>query len=216
MNLHELEITKDVRQPEVNWKTVFEKHGWKVLGQGIEATVGRKPGSPYVLKVYPQTSAYNSFLKFCAQHPSEHLPKFSRSARNIPGTNPPMMYVRMEPLVDLTQNMLFAMYMPEIAYAWLEAEKQGLELNWGFHRLVLERLVKAFKIDVQNLLVDPETQKTLWREVGEPGEDWKRVVPALIAWMRKFPKHELDLHSGNFMVRGRTLVIVDPFYEGKY
>ena len=43
MKISELQITKDVKQSHADWKTIFEKNGWRFLGKGQEATVGQHP-----------------------------------------------------------------------------------------------------------------------------------------------------------------------------
>lgn len=212
MHLSELELSKDVRQPYVDWKTVFEKHGWGVLGEGIEATVGRKSGKPYVLKVFPPASAYKSFLQFCQQNPSPYVPKFSKGARRIPGAFPPADYVRMEPLLPVSQEQLFQFYLPEVAYVWLECAKEGLEMNWRFHRIVQLELENRFGQSAYALADSWDAQQLLWQKIGAPPQGWMPLVNKLVSFLINNTKRtEMDLHAGNFMRRGKTLVITDPF-----
>jgi hypothetical protein len=212
MNLSELEITKDVRERYVDWKTVFEKHGWSVLGEGIEATVGQKPGKPYVLKVFPSTSAYKAFLQFCQQTDSPYLPRFSRGARGVPGAFPPADYVRMEQLKGVSEALLFGAYMPEIAYVWIECDREGLEMNWRFHEVVKTEIEQRLGQSAYALKDSWEAQQLLWQKIGAPPPGWILLVNKLVSFLIHNTKRtELDLHAGNFMRRGTTLVITDPF-----
>ncbi len=220
MNLQELKITTQVKGKRPDWLRIFEKNGWKFLGSGAEASVGQHPTKPYVVKVFPTSSAYTLFLDFVRQHPDNpHLPRFSRWARPVPGTSPPMSYIRMERLREISTNNLFTGYMPEITYAWLVAEKHNTLLNSIWHHSVSHRLRQTLGVDVdaiQQEIASREINSShkIWQLVGgAPSNEWKRIVDELFAfWEKSKARANIDLHSANFMLRGRTLVILDPYY----
>lgn len=231
MNLHELKLSQDIQKPgtgyraSTDWEEIVKNHGWSFLGAGIEGTVAEHPKKSYVLKIFPTKSAYHHFLQFVQSHPDNpHLPKFSRYSKVIPHTKGQMSYVRMEKLRKVSQNNLLAGYMPELTYAWLVAEKNETILNWMFHDSVTYRLKRAMKVDVDELRKELAKQSVsklladrdhkLWQTVGGvPDETWASTVNNLFSiWKRNKNVMNLDLHDENFMLRGRTLVIIDPFH----
>ena len=210
MNLHELQITKDVKEPHVDWKTVFEKHGWKVLGEGIEATVGTKPGKPYVLKVFPAGSSFKYFVDFCEKNPSPHLPTFSRKIRPVPGATPPAHYVRMEPLQFIGQGDLMAKYFPWLAYAWIACDRNNIEMHWIWHNRIQHMIEEKFGQSAHSLKDNYKSRALLWSKIGTVPASWKQLVDKLIAYvLTQTQNSEIDFHPGNFMLRGNTLVIID-------
>jgi hypothetical protein len=221
MQISEIQISKDVKGPDLDWQQIFQKHGWEFLGSGAEAHVGYNPKKDYVLKVFPKKSAYHMFLKFVQQHlDSPHLPRFSRSSGSIPGTNPPLSYIAMEKLRLISPNNLFAGYMPELTYAWVVAEKYKIRLNRIFHHTVTNRLQKAFYIDTDILVQKIQAGEIdefhdLWNHIsGYPSPEWTSIIDDLfLFWHQNQSQMGMDLHDGNFMLRGPTLVIIDPFYK---
>ncbi len=191
------------------------------MGSGAEASVGQHPTKPYVVKVFPASSAYMLFLDFVKQHPDNpHLPKFSRYSRVIPHTKGSMSYVRMEKLRPISSNNLYAGYMPEITYAWVIAEKYKIRLNRIFHHTVTNRLKNAFYIDTDTLVQEIQSGSIdefhdLWNHIsGYPSLEWTSIIDDLfLFWHQNQSQIDMDLHDGNFMLRGRTLVIIDPFYK---
>ncbi len=216
MKLHEISISQDVKQSNANWQEIAAKYGWKVLGVGAEATVVSKPDVPYVLKIFPAGSSYNAFVKLCRDHLNDpHLPKFSRKTQKLQGSQPPMNYVRMEPLQAISENELFFAFMPEITYLYLELQKRGLEMHWNFHSSVRQRLERAYKVHpnkAAKLLTGFFARREMWKTIGQPPQDWMATVNLLVRFLPTLgQKTRFDLHADNFMLRQNTLVLTDPF-----
>ncbi len=206
MKLQELEISKQLkRRGPVYWRDVVEKHGWSLVGRGLEAVVVKHPQKPYVLRVFSTDTPYVDFVKMVQAHQSNpHFPRFSRYVRPIPGTE--MSYVRME-ILDPVRNVLRT-HLPELAYLYIQSTSMGLE----FHDVFAPTVGAHLRELSRGSIFDKEIQKTLWEKIGTPSDSWKRAVDLLLELYQKGTRwqSELDMHPANFMLRGHTLVISDP------
>jgi hypothetical protein len=215
MKILELELTKQLKSRRyVSWQDIFHDHGWRFLGQGIEATVGRHPQKPYVVKVFDRDTAYPDFVQLVQQHQNNpHFPQFSRYVRPVPGTA--FSYVRMEILTPIDDNTILEVpYLSQMAYLYVASVSQGLEFHQSWSAQVGMRLRHMVKGNV----FDPTTQQTLWKDIGEPESSWKKAVDLVLGRYSKGTKwpSRLDMHPGNFMLRGTTLVITDPFVSRRF
>jgi hypothetical protein len=66
------------------------------------------------------------------------------------------------------------------------------------------KLNEKFKYDLK----DTELTHDLWKTIGKPSEQWIQIVNDLLDQTKNV---NLDLHEKNFMLRGDTLVITDPW-----
>jgi hypothetical protein len=57
----------------------------------------------------------------------------------------------------------------------------------------------------------PDLAKAVWERVKEPPQAWKTAVEDLDSWVDK-NGFSYDLFDFNFMLRGTTLVFVDPVH----
>ncbi len=192
-------------------KQVVEKHGWHILGTGAEAVVAEHPQKAYVLKIFDTDSRYEAFVEFVRYHATNpHLPKFSRYVKRVPGTE--FSYVRMEKLRPTTPRTLANKYAPHIAYMII--------LSDVVHRnLVGDNVAEALKNRLVQLgytvadLKRKDTQEEVLEALGGwPPADWQEVVSELSEYSEEADTGNWDLHAENFLVRGNTLVIADPFY----
>jgi len=209
MNLHEIELTKYLKKGYVHWRGVFEEHGWYFLGSGIEATVGRHPSKPYAVKVFSRDTPYSDFVALVQKHQNNpHFPRFSRYVRPVPGTE--FSYVRMEILRDIApEKVTEPPYLSQMAYLYLAATKLGFEFHHAWSDIIGVHLRKL----VSGSLFDPEIEKELWQKIGSPDTSWKEAIDLVLTRYTEGTKwpSRLDMHPGNFMLRGSTLVITDPF-----
>lgn len=213
MKISELQITKDVKQSHADWKTIFEKNGWRFLGKGKDATVGQHPEKDYVVKVWRKGSLYEKFLPFVQAHQNNpHLPKFYRGIRPVPGTD--HVYIRMEKLNTVYSTSLMSVYYPEMVSLYLLGLKYK---NKGMDDVMDDFLVVGVEQHLGSLqlgkdYLDPGVQQKIWADIGAPDTAWTNMVESLIQYSIQNGIKILDLHSDNFMRRDRTLVIADPFY----
>jgi hypothetical protein len=208
MQLSELEITKQLKKRgPVHWQKVVNKHGWTLVGWGNEAVVVGHPEKPYVLRIFSKDTPYVDWVNLVKSHQENpHFPKFSRYVRPIPGTE--MNYVRMEILKSITQNQLMKDYLPELAYLWIQSSLLGLQFDLDFAPTVGVYLRELSR----GSIFDKQIQNELWEKIGKPDSSWKQAIDLLLTLHQKAKKwpSDLDMHHGNFMLRGNILVISDP------
>jgi hypothetical protein len=46
---------------------------------------------------------------------------------------------------------------------------------------------------------------------GEPPQEWQTIMTQMATYARSAGYRGWDLHANNFMLRGTTLVVTDPF-----
>ena len=205
---------------ELDWKQFtdeMKRMGFS-HGKGSFGDVFYKPNAPFVYKVYERDTAYNAFVDYCFKNQSNpHLPKITNK-RQIHQIHKRQQHVgdyfwaiKMEQLTpipeDSNMEYLFDHYTFKILFEYWQdcahrsdfselvnltyvpgnLEKYGAELSWK---------------EIFNVL-----------EVHYSLPDCERVFSTLHDIYLKHPNFIPDIHAGNFMFRGNTLVITDPFYD---
>jgi hypothetical protein len=199
--INEIEIRtalKGSRHPQ-SAKDVLTKHGWNILGRGIEALVAAHPKKPYVLKLFPKNSEYRWFVQYCQTNPNNpYLPKFSRYVRPVPGTG--YSYVRMEKLQHISDSTLIKSFAPYLCvlHELFDDRSDDIFWNLGYDHA-------AFAGIVHNIYDDQEAC------AADAPPAWISTVQDLIRIMQQHNLTQFDLHSENVMLRGNQLVITDPF-----
>ena len=216
MQIREITLTKqlkDVGQGDhaQALKKILTRHGWKSLGTGAEAAVALHPEKSYVLKIFNSDSQYVHFVKFVQAHATNpHLPRFSRYVRPVPGTE--FSYVRMEKLLKVTQAQLLNTYAAYLAEMMAMGEVTQLNMLADGLAMTLEDNLMSIGYDASDL-TDPEQQEDIYKKLGgQPAHTWSQVLSDLAEYSERVDVGGWDMHEDNFMRRGNTLVIVDPFY----
>lgn len=188
---------------------ILQSHGWHLLGTGVEAAVAEHPEKSYVLKIFNSDSAYKEFVKFVQDHAQNpHLPRFSRYVKRIPGTI--FSYVRMEKLTPITKENLIGNYANYMLTLKQIDEKMDMEmLHWSLNHLVEDALARA-GWDSTQAHTDYDHMYELLG--GKPPTDWSSLVLQLATYAQNLGHKDWDLHTNNFLTRGNTLVIADPFF----
>ena len=198
MKLDELEITRKLQrsgQPGSDLENILVRAGWTPLGHGAEAGVAMHPLKKYVLKIFPKTSKYMEFLDLVRQAPNNpHFPKFSRIAKPIPGTN--LMYVRMEHLEKIRDFDIVTRF-PQLLCL--------LEKLYVNHHVRPPARVRA------NVSWNPGQSGLLDCNDLDITPDEKTAFDLLSDKIQQIGWRRADLHAANFMARGNTWVITDPF-----
>lgn len=218
MKITEIEVTNFIRQAEAgrfkpNWRHVFQHYGWELLGQGREGHVALHPEKNYAFKTWPSSSHYTDFVAFVRRHNNPHFPRFYRDSKRIPGTS--FNYIAMEKLEPLQDNELILGYFPEMLWFTVELLKRN---EWSEQSgAILHQLLVLFPgMVLPNLVPNsqfykPDLAKAVWERVKEPPQAWKTAVEDLDSWVDK-NSFSYDLFDFNFMLRGTTLVFVDPVH----
>lgn len=192
-------------------KAILTKYGWKSLGTGAEAAVAIHPNKSYVLKIFREDSKYQDFVKFVEQHHSNpHLPKFSRYVRQVPGL--PYLYVRMEKLMRVPEAQLSSTYLSYVLSMYAMGNLYDIDMLGGGLDDMVQYKVKDLGFDASDIM-DDETREQIYERVGgAPPETWTQVLANLAEFSKGMDLQIWDMHQGNFLRRGKTLVIADPFY----
>jgi hypothetical protein len=211
MNLSELEISKTLKRVgyagDIPIQTLLDKHGWTLLGTGMEAMVAQKPGAPYVLKLFITKSAYVHFVAYCQQHADNpFLPRFSRYVRPVPGTT--FSYVRMEKLKPLSEKQLLTQY-PEYVCALNHMFRHPEGEFHSEHGIFWNHAMSTWDIDE---LPEKQGYTDVQDCMRHVNPQFVQTVKDLVHVMKTKSLKQLDLHSANMMQRGPgKLVITDPF-----
>ena len=211
-NLNELEVTKYIKsfgkQPSLNNIDHFlSSYGWTPLGSGSFATVLENPKKTYVLKIFKKYSIYFEYVNFIKENQSNpHLPKISRYVKKIPfGIN--YLYVRMEKLQPV-QN--YRKFLPELIYFYYKSMKSDIMSPYDPGGSIINKLMDDVKHEYHALFYKGELDKIFTIIGRKPDNNWIQVVDKLLEYCKKIDLYFLDIHDGNFMQRGNTLIITDP------
>jgi hypothetical protein len=214
MKISELKIRHDLKQAlsTIDVEAIIKKYGWQFLGSGMEAAVAEHPQYKYVLKVFRSGSVFQEFYSVCMQYPNTHWPKFFSSIKPVPGTDNYWKYVRMEKLQETDHHTLQRDYISELVFLYYTAFDANLDGGLGaeMNYLIGDVVSDKYHIDITK---DGEKNPEIWDYVKQPSGDWVDAATLLVAKAKELGLHRLDLHVGNFMLRDRTLIFSDPFYE---
>jgi hypothetical protein len=218
MNLSEITLTHTLKTGDRNdWhhvpnlERILKHHGWHMLGTGAEAAVAEHPQKSYVLKIFNSDSRYTQFVEFVQSHSSNpHVPKFSRYVRQVPGTK--FSYVRMEKLAQVTAKQLLTKYANHVLDMIIMGHEHRIRMVVGQLRDEFMSILDTWGYGPDSLL-DPETQMEIYAHMGgSPPITWTHILDDLAEFSQSSGIGTWDMHAANFMRRGETLVIVDPFY----
>jgi hypothetical protein len=161
------------------------ERGFIKLGQGHYGAVfdHEKFGGRYVLKVFSDP-AYEHFIEFCLKTQSPHLPRFVGKVMKV-SQNARM--VRMERLVPMTEQQYDSAY-------------------YNLDTLCYLADLIAFEPE-ENYEEDPK-----WaREMNSP---YRPMLDLLVAVLKHADNTmTMDFSSDNFMLRGKTAVLTDPYMD---
>jgi hypothetical protein len=227
MQIKELEISHKLKRSlgGSDLANMLHQLGWKPLGHGFEAGVAQHPLKPYVIKIFPKNSPYVHFVNMVQSHPKNphfptffsrqqqdpnaddkeildlddpNFPNYKRYVRPLPGTQ--YSYVRMEKLrkmlpYDLTQFPSLLCLLDEMWFTHAPHEQPPYwvrsSVTWDAHT------------------ADSTGVMDCNQEVINPQET--QAIHTLSNTLKQIGWSHVDLHHGNFMMRGNTWVITDPF-----
>jgi hypothetical protein len=191
MRLTELSIPHD--REELSLELMVA--GYSPLGSGDFADVYHKPGAAYVLKVFePRDEAYRAFLTLARSHQDNpHFPKIIGKLVNIKNK---WFAVRLEKLERYR-------YDSTLIYRYIRwRDERGKHDPQGMFAMELEdafefmeeypKLQEACDLIIDNLLT-------------QGGQSLAGHVPDF----------RQDIRNDNIMMRGNTIVIVDPIVPNK-
>jgi len=177
---------------------------WKHLGSGGRAFVVSR-STDKVVKFWIQDEAYERFLNYIAAHPSEHFPRILSTPRTIKNfSNSGHQY-------------------PMLKYVVIE-RLQPLEGRQAYDVESLGNLLREV-FNIRLSLTDTDFEAKLFQAMQRHGEWWEEngqeviarclgMLRVLVELKRNLPNNtQLDLYRDNFMMRGSTMVLTDPFID---
>ena len=177
---------------------VLERFGYKQIGHTDSAfgSVFHKPGDKSVLKIFSKMDyAYSDFVSLAIKHrENPHFPRFSRQVFKIRGTEYDAVKTELlqegnYKLLDVIEHMFIIRkkYWDHGRYDWNNL--QGMEL-----------------VDAD----DEEEYRDKYVQFELANEALVEAFDLIYFNFSINKKIKIDLHSSNFMMRGNTIVIIDP------
>ena len=182
----ESEVLDEIIRPDTmgEAQAILEKAGYEKYGSGWYAMVYAKPGSDHVLKLFSVSDrSYPEFVNMTIQRPNTHFPKFKGKMMKV-------------------TNEYYAIRM-EMLTRFGEADEPTLKKikNYIYGYATYGR---SYSDDIRGQEVIKEIDQV---EEMQPGI---KKACELIADMIANGNIGLDLHHGNLMMRGKTIVFTDP------
>ena len=190
MKLNELRLPDTAEEVS----EVLKKYGYKRLGnESAYGMVFHKTGENSVLKLFSKRDkAYAAFVSLAIQHKSNpHFPRFARKVFEIKGTQYDA--VKTELLTESVYPTTLASDMLKLRSYNTKADfEDDIYLKASWYNCTEQELKDKYK---------------KWIEDNKELIEAFDIVKNFVA---KSKGIALDIHSGNFMMRGDTVVIIDP------
>lgn len=163
--------------------------GYEQIGEGYYGEVFAKPGDKYALKLFDYRDAsYRRFLNVAMSDANPHFPKFRGNLIKVASE---YYAIRMEMLSYLTHS----------GPGWSDRT----ELCRALSQYIIACWNKD-NPDSASEIKNPSSYDIDTIEKHQPGI--KHACQSIASILRRV--NELDLHSDNVMMRGDTIVIIDP------
>lgn len=227
MLIKELKLTKVLQGDAINpyegessdLKNILKQNGWEILGQGQEALVAEHPNKSYVLKLFYTNSKYVNFVEHVKDNQSNpHYPKFSRYIKNVPGTE--YSYVRMEKLSKTNASEIMNDHFPELCALYMEGKKRELQSLGSdlWLSYIPDKIKELYDVNLRPKDGKPpsfpeDINKTMKDITKNVDRSWFEVCHDIVDLAKELRLKWLDLRDENFMKRGSTLIVADPFYD---
>lgn len=177
----------------------LRNNGYEKLGYGIFSGVFAKPGEKFVLKVNRKSDCYLDFVGKLSRNMNPHLPRVGKiRVYNEEDNNKKWYIIPLEKLEEITLENHISRY--DVLFVLSRA-------------LMLDPKHMYLSSEVKPLL--PASPEVIYNRLkdrfGKLNEALKFVEDNF------YNVCEIDLHEGNIMLRGNTIVITDPvsFYRGQ-
>ena len=162
------------------FKEYMDANGFSHKGMGAYGTVFEKPGYEWLFKLYKNDPAYDEFIRYSKKHADN--PHLPKFYGAKIKINDDTSCIRTEKLTKLPYDM---------------------------YRQYMEYFTAVFAILAERVDPNDSTYDQLYREY----EQFSRKHPNLFEVLKYIfteSAYYPDLHNGNIMMRGKTLVFSDP------
>ena len=202
MLLSELTFPRSIYKAGV----ILGEYGYKKIGGALYGAVFHKPGESSVLKLFDTNDiAYIAFVEVCREHQSNpHFPRFSKSTLRIKDTE--YSAIRTELLKQGDTSLLRKLSLYFKVLSQLSNETDA----------VIEDDLLHYFVRVHHLPLSVANQGV---------KDYSKWVKKADSLYKAFniiinelsdPRFRFDLHKQNMMMRGDTVVIIDPVAPRDY
>ncbi len=216
------EITRPDTQKEAT--AYLRKHGYQQLGSGYYATVMGKEGTPHVLKIFDNTDkGYLEFVALAIATKNPHFPQFRGKPMRITKDYYGIRLERLKPFTGTaseTYGFEFGYQLLGILSRVMVNAKNGVSGDMLTYNDFEEMAGYYEEIPFSNIPLELKGMSPV--EIAEyKYDELYEKHPELLqaAWLvgkHVDPSRSIDLHLGNVMLRGDTLVITDPVSFGNY
>lgn len=182
------------------WDAFLRKNGWKKLGNGSFAAVFGKPGLSYVIKVpFYRDRPWMKYAEYCMTHRNNpHVMKVSFLKEE---TSTHFFIAAIERLKNFPNYG--GMSMADYAVDYIEQLSNGHK-----PKEIMQRIEKRAKEMLGHTGTMNKQESNWLLKVLMP------QIPALAKVVMDLKNIDhLDLHQGNIMMRGKTIVIIDPWFS---
>lgn len=202
-------------------RQTLRKNGYKLLGSGVDATVWAKSTGDVVKIIMPDDGqgagsagdTFMKFYKFCKENQGlENLPRFSGGEAEVfQADGKDYVMATMERLAPIQHGSF------EEAMVWILSDLAPKGLNWNQVLATIrdertwENYVDQIEDEnaLENILITFDRLDE--RDLLEYEVLYKLMV--LLYHRGKINKIGWDLHTDNAMMRGNTIVIIDPWFN---
>lgn len=179
-------------------KTAYEilnllkkEHGIK-MASGSFGMVLTHPSWDHVVKFFAKDDCYMTFVDFCLKHKSPHLPAFKKKPTKMSA------FFKKE----ASKAALDKFYVVKI--------EKLQPLTFDDYREIFPLVTVKFREQYQDVIGTSKEDEFLKSQKVDPKlKDLANIIFELFE--TKTSGCFMDLHEGNFMKRGDTFVIVDPY-----
>lgn len=191
----------------MNWRqftsTLEQTYGIRVLGLGSFATVFWHPSWNFVYKIYEEDSGFAQYVEYCMENnDNPHLLRVLRPPRKVHAfhlrkkeTSTTLWAVKLELLTDLTKP---AMQVVNSGRLW---------------NAVQDYVDDAEQFDYNNISSGRDDLNQIFTQYDMIG--LVKTLADLSDYVGIHPE-DFDLHHRNLMMRGETIVILDPLMGSEH
>jgi hypothetical protein len=162
------------------FKEYMVANGFEYMGTGAYGTVYEKPGYPWLFKLFKEDPAYIEFIQYSKAHADN--PHLPKFKGGIIRINADTYCIRTEKLVDLPYEN---------------------------YRKYMDYFTAVFAV-LQNRV---DKNDSMYDELYREYQQFSRKHPniyEILKYIFTESSYHPDLHNGNLMMRGSTLVFSDP------
>lgn len=174
---------------------LFRKNNFQLIFTNNKTYVWERPDLNYIIKIFKKDEPYVKFYNLCRTHVSGHLPQFRGKLMRFRDTA--YYAIRIEKLQKLTASEYNA---NKLFHCWMY-------YNYHFNTNISNDSFNVLSYD--HNITEPTMCKKSAMEFQIKEPDFCRVLELIID---NLPNDgHLDFWNMNFMKRGDTWVIIDPY-----